>query len=71
MEVHLVDRKWLATDTIPIAGVAGYGYIPHVPEGGVDLASYPYIRAWLVRIYAQPKIVSIATSPIPELVRSK
>lgn len=67
MEVHLADRQWLATDTITIADVAGYSYIAHAPEGGVDLAPYPNIRAWLGRIEAEPKFVGMATSPIPEL----
>lgn len=68
MEAHLQDRAWLATDEITIADVAGYSYIAHAPEGGVDLAPYPNIRTWLVRIEAQPGFVPMATSPIPELV---
>lgn len=68
MEAHLQDRAWLATDEITIADVAGYSYIAHAPERGVDLAPYPSIRTWLVRIEAQPGFVPMATSPIPELV---
>lgn len=67
MEAHLEGRKWLATDTITIADVAGYSYIAHAPEGGVDLGPYPNVRAWLARIEAQPNFVSMAASPIPEL----
>ncbi|WP_108502706.1 glutathione S-transferase family protein [Paracoccus indicus] len=67
IEAHLADRDWLATDAITIADVAGYSYIAHAPEGGVDLAPYPNIRAWLKRIEAQPNFVAMATSPIPEL----
>lgn len=67
MEAHLEGRDWLATDAITIADVAGYSYIAHAPEGGVDLAPYPNIRAWLARIEAQPNFVGMATSPIPEL----
>ncbi|MEO9781878.1 MAG: glutathione S-transferase [Sedimentitalea sp.] len=68
MEAHLQNRTWLATDEITIADVAGYSYIAHAPEGGVDLAPYPNIRTWLGRIEAQPGFVPMATSPIPELV---
>lgn len=68
MESHLDDRDWLAADTITIADVAGYSYIAHAPEGGVDLAPYPNLRRWLERIEAQPNFVGMATSPIPELV---
>lgn len=68
MEAHLAGRDWLATDTITIADVAGYSYIADAPEGGVDLAPYPNVRAWLARIEAHPNFVAMATSPIPELV---
>ncbi len=67
MEPHLEGRRWLATDEITIADVAGYSYIAHAPEGGVDLAPYPAIRAWLARVEAQPNFVAMAASPIPEL----
>lgn len=67
MDSHLADRDWLATDNITIADVAGYSYIAHAPEGGVDLAPYPNVRAWLARIEARPGFVPMPASPIPEL----
>lgn len=67
MDAHLTGREWLATDNITIADVAGYSYIAHAPEGGVDLAPYPNVRAWLARIEAHPNFVPMAASPIPEL----
>lgn len=67
MDAHLSDRDWLAADTITIADVAGYSYIAHAPEGGVDLASYPNIRAWLGRVETQSNFIAMAASPIPEL----
>ncbi|SET83123.1 glutathione S-transferase family protein [Paracoccus homiensis] len=67
MEAHLTGRDWLATAQISIADVAGYSYIAHAPEGGVDLAPYPALRAWLARVEAQPDFVPMATSPLPEL----
>ena len=67
MDAHLEGREWLATDNITIADVAGYSYIAHAPEGGVDLAPYSNIRAWLERIEAQPGVVGMVKSPIPEL----
>jgi len=67
MEAHLEGRTWLAADTVTVADVAGYSYIAHAPEGGVDLAPYPNIRAWLARIEAQPGFVGMVASPIPEL----
>jgi glutathione S-transferase len=67
MDAHLAGREWLATDKITIADVAGYSYIAHAPEGGVDLAPYPNVRAWLARIESKPNFVPMAPSPIPEL----
>ncbi len=67
MERHLDGRDWLATDKITVADVAGYSYVAHAPEGGVDLAPYPNVRAWLERIEQQPGFVGMVTSPIPEL----
>ncbi|MDJ0612378.1 MAG: glutathione S-transferase [Rhizobiaceae bacterium] len=67
MDAHLVDRDWLATNEITIADVAGYSYIAHAPEGGVDLKAYPNIRAWLHRIEGQSGFVRMAKSPIAEL----
>jgi len=67
MDSHLKGRAWLATDTITIADIAGYSYIAHAPEGGVDLAPYTHVRAWLKRIEAQPNFVGMPASPLPEL----
>ena len=67
MDAHLAGRKWLVGETITIADVAGYSYIAHAPEGGVDLAPYPHIRAWLNLIEAEPQFVGMVASPIPEL----
>lgn len=68
MDRHLSGRNWLATDKISIADVAGYSYIAHAPEGGVDLGPYPYVRAWLARIEAQPNFVPMAASTVPARV---
>ncbi|MDB6177341.1 glutathione S-transferase [Paracoccus sp. Z330] len=68
MDLHLQDREWLATADASVADIAGYSYIAHAPEGGVDLASYANIRAWLKRVESLPGFVAMASSPIPELV---
>ena len=67
MEAHLDGKEWLAPDRISVADVAAYSYIAHAPEGGVDLAPYDNIRAWLKRIECQPGFVGMIASPIPEL----
>ena len=67
METHLNGRNWLAAETITIADMAGYSYIAHAPEGGVDLAPYPNLRAWLKRIEAEDNFVPMVASEVPEL----
>ena len=67
METHLNGRNWLAAETITIADIAGYRYIAHAPEGGVDLAPYPNLRAWLNRIEAEDNVVPMVASEVPEL----
>ena len=63
IEAHLADRDWLASSRPTLADIAGYSYISHAPEGGVSLAFYPSIRAWLGRIEALPGFVGMARSP--------
>lgn len=68
MENHLHERQLLVADRLTLADVAGYSYVAHAPEGGVDLGPYPNVRAWLARIERQPGFVPMATSPLPPLV---
>ncbi|WP_118135502.1 glutathione S-transferase [Oceanicella sp. SM1341] len=63
MEGHLAGRDWLAAGRPTLADIAAYSYIAHAPEGGVSLAPYPGIRAWLARIEALPGFVGMARSP--------
>jgi glutathione S-transferase len=54
----------LAADHPTIADVALYTYVAHAPEGGVSLADYPAVRAWLGRIEALPGFVPMVPSPV-------
>lgn len=67
MDNWLHGSRYLVADRITLADVAAYSYVAHAPEGGVSLAPYPNIRAWLERIEAQPGFVGMAKSPLPEL----
>lgn len=64
MDAHLDGRDWLAADRPTLADIAGYSYIVHAPEGGVGLADYPHVRAWLARIEALPRFIGMARSPV-------
>lgn len=54
VEAELGLRDWLAAAHPTVADVALYSYVAAAPEGNVDLAPYPAIRAWLARIEALP-----------------
>lgn len=61
MEGELATRDWLAGVQPTIADVACYSYIAHAPEGGIALASWPQVRAWIARVQALPGFV-----PMPD-----
>lgn len=56
MDAHLAGRAWLVGDTATLADIACYPYIACSPEGGVDLAAYPAVQAWVARIEALPGV---------------
>ena len=65
MDGHLAERTFLAAEHITIADLACYSYVAHAPDGGVSLAPYPHVRAWLGRIEAQPWF-----QPMPDFVHA-
>ena len=66
MEQQLSTQAFLAAAHPTIADVALYSYTAHAPEGGVSLAPYPKLRAWLARVEALPRFVGLVRSPVPE-----
>lgn len=64
MEGELARRPFLVGDVATLADIAGYSYIANAPEGHVDLAAYPALRAWLARVEALPGFVPFKTSPV-------
>ena len=54
MEQNLAKNRFMAGDRYTIADMALYAYTHTAPEGGLDLAPYPNIRAWLGRVRDQP-----------------
>jgi glutathione S-transferase len=57
MEDELARRLFLVGDHATLADIAGYSYIVNAPEGNVDLAPYPALRAWLARVEALPGFI--------------
>lgn len=54
LERHLAHRQWLELERPTIADIAVFPYVALAPDGGIDLAPYPNVRAWIGRIKALP-----------------
>jgi glutathione S-transferase len=59
MERHLATRRFLVAEQHTIADIALYAYTHVAGEAGFDLTGYPAIRAWLERVAAQNRHISI------------
>ena len=64
MEGHLrgddpKPREWFVGGRYTIADIALYAYTHVAHEGGFDLAGFPWVRAWLDRVRAQPGHIPI------------
>jgi glutathione S-transferase len=57
LEAQLAERAFLVGAEPTIADVALFTYTAHAPEGGISLAPYPALQAWLGRIEALPGFV--------------
>jgi glutathione S-transferase len=63
MESELTGRDWLGLDRPTIADLACYPYLALAPEGGVSLAPYPAVRAWIRRVEDLPGYVGMPGLP--------
>jgi glutathione S-transferase len=70
IEAALANQPFLAGTRPTIADVALYSYTAHAPEGGIPLAPYPQLRAWIARIEALPGFVGMKRSPVIDPVAS-
>ncbi len=64
MEGHLATREFFVNDRYSIADIALYAYTHVAPDGGLDLAPYPQVRAWIQRVAAQPGYVDLLKVPV-------
>jgi len=55
VEARLATQDWLALGHPSIADIACFPYVETAPEGGMPLAPYPHITAWLARCKALPQ----------------
>jgi glutathione S-transferase len=54
MDEHLAGRAYFVTDHPTIADLACFPYSALAPEAGIDLAPYPHLVNWIVRIRELP-----------------
>jgi glutathione S-transferase len=59
LEAHLQKHDWLALGRPTIADVACMPYVALGHEGGVSLAPYPAVRAWIGRIKTLPGFITM------------
>jgi glutathione S-transferase len=63
MENHLKHHRYFAADRYTVADIALYAYTHLAHECDFDLAPFPYIRAWLDRVAAEPDHVAMDWRP--------
>ena len=54
MDAHLARAEWMAATRFTLADIALYAYTHVADEGGVALARYPNVQAWLARVESLP-----------------
>lgn len=64
MDAQLAAHHFLVGNSATLADIAGYSYLSAAPEGNVDLAAYPNVRAWLARVEALPGFVPFPKTPV-------
>lgn len=63
LEQHLTQHAWLAIGRPTIAECAMYPYVALSEEGGISLAEYPAIQAWLMRVRHLPGYIGMPGVP--------
>ena len=59
MEKHLTSHIFFVGECYTIADIALFAYTHVADEGGFDLTQFPAIQAWIERVKAQPRYISI------------
>ena len=69
MDRHLHDHPYFVGERYSIADIALYAYTHVAGDGGLELAAFPQLRAWLARVAAQPLHVGLLERPPPSAPR--
>jgi glutathione S-transferase len=63
MENHLKTHRFFVNERLSIADIALYGYTHIADRCDFDLSGFPYVRAWLDRVAAEPRHVAMNWRP--------
>jgi len=63
MEKHLKLHRFFVDDSFTIADIALYAFTHMAHECDYDLSGFPYIRAWLDRVAAEPGHIAMDWQP--------
>lgn len=63
MEGHLAAQRFLVGGAYSIADIALYAYTHVAHEGGLELAPYREVRAWITRVEDEPGYVPLRRPP--------
>jgi glutathione S-transferase len=59
MDEHLDGREWLVGSAISLADICLFAYTHVADAGEFDLGIYPNVGAWIERVKAQPRFLTI------------
>lgn len=62
MEKHLTHHNFFVAERYTIADIGLFAYTHVADEGEFDLSRFPAIQAWIKRVQAQPRHISINAS---------
>jgi glutathione S-transferase len=68
LDAHLAEHDFLAAGRYTLADLAVFAYVHVAEEGGIDLARYPAVQAWIERVTEQPRYMN-DLEPIPPNAR--
>ena len=57
------ESDWFGGDAYSVADIALYAYTHVAEDGGFDLSAFPAIGAWLKRVAAEPRHVTMDWRP--------
>jgi glutathione S-transferase len=63
LDAELAAHPFLVCETYSAADICLYGYTHCAEEGGFDLTKFPAVAAWIARVRAQPRHITIDDLP--------